>query len=244
MSTTARSERPINRWISTVRPPCFPLAASRSIRSGLDRGSIAYSAVTQPFPLPFIQRGTFSSTVAAHSTWVSPILIKADPSANGASLGTISTGRSSPDGSVVGAAHGHDDRHGFLIGAGEAIPFREESQPMGLAFGRTAGFGGGLPVDFLDAFEPPAEVAFESRDRPACSRSGPSDCPEGSAGQPCLRRNRARTCTRCRIRGPSSAASGHCGGGSAPDRCASAPHRPLPGRRRHRWRCSSGASAR
>ena len=49
-SVTARSERPIRRWISCVRPDCFPFAASRSIRSGVDPGSIEYSAVTQPLP--------------------------------------------------------------------------------------------------------------------------------------------------------------------------------------------------
>ena len=32
-STTARSERPISRWISSVRPPCLPAAASRRMRS-------------------------------------------------------------------------------------------------------------------------------------------------------------------------------------------------------------------
>jgi len=49
--TAARSERPIRRWISIVRPPCFPRAASRSVRSVVARGSIPYSAVTQPLPV-------------------------------------------------------------------------------------------------------------------------------------------------------------------------------------------------
>src|SRR5204862_393286 len=48
--TTARSARPIRRWISTVRPPCFPRAASRSERSPVDAGSSEYSAVIHPRP--------------------------------------------------------------------------------------------------------------------------------------------------------------------------------------------------
>ena len=47
-SHTARSERAISRWISWVRPDCFPLAASREARSGVEPGSMEYSAVTQP----------------------------------------------------------------------------------------------------------------------------------------------------------------------------------------------------
>ena len=40
-----------------------------------------YSAVTQPLPLPFIQRGTSSSTEAVHSTIVRPQLTSTEPSA-------------------------------------------------------------------------------------------------------------------------------------------------------------------
>src|ERR1700745_49559 len=43
-----RRLRPIRRWISTVRPPCLPAAASRRVRSSVARGSMPYSAVTQP----------------------------------------------------------------------------------------------------------------------------------------------------------------------------------------------------
>ena len=56
-SITARSERPIRRWISTVRPSGRPagrvarLAARRS-----SAGSIPYSAVSQPRPEPSRQR--------------------------------------------------------------------------------------------------------------------------------------------------------------------------------------------
>ena len=46
-STAARSERPIRRWISLPRPP-----GSRLVRVCVERGSIAYSAVSQPWSLP------------------------------------------------------------------------------------------------------------------------------------------------------------------------------------------------
>jgi len=49
-STTERIARPISRWISTVRPPCLPRDASRSVRSPVDAGRSEYSAVTQPRP--------------------------------------------------------------------------------------------------------------------------------------------------------------------------------------------------
>ena len=81
MSHTARNERAIKRWISTVRPCCLPFAASRSTRSGEEPGSIEYSAVTQPLPLPFIQRGTSSSIDAVHSTFVRPKVTSTLPAA-------------------------------------------------------------------------------------------------------------------------------------------------------------------
>ena len=80
-STTARSERPISRWISCVRPDCLPSAASRRIRVLVARGSIPYSAVSQPCPLPLRNGGTPSSTLAVHSTRVSPAAISTEPSA-------------------------------------------------------------------------------------------------------------------------------------------------------------------
>ena len=80
-STTARSERPIRRWISWVRPDCLPRAASRSVRVWVERGSMPYSAVTQPRPVLRIQGGTRSSTEAVHSTWVSPNFTRQEPSA-------------------------------------------------------------------------------------------------------------------------------------------------------------------
>src|SRR5216683_4518519 len=80
-SSVARNERPIRRWISTVRPFCLPAEASRRVRSSVARGSIPYSAVTQPRPWPFSHGGSRSSSVAVTSTWVSPNLTMQEPSA-------------------------------------------------------------------------------------------------------------------------------------------------------------------
>ena len=54
-----------------------------------------YSAVTQPPPLPAIQRGTLSSTDAVQMTRVSPSEISAEPVALRTKPGSISTGRRS-----------------------------------------------------------------------------------------------------------------------------------------------------
>ena len=80
-STTARNARPIKRWISTVRPVCLPRAASRLTRVFVERGNKEYSAVTQPWPEPFNQRGTFSSIVAVQMTFVLPHSMSTEPSA-------------------------------------------------------------------------------------------------------------------------------------------------------------------
>jgi hypothetical protein len=61
----------------------------------VEAGSIAYSAVTQPFPLPIIQRGTCSCTEAVQITRVRPIEISADPAALSTNPGSIVTGRMS-----------------------------------------------------------------------------------------------------------------------------------------------------
>src|SRR5690606_41589404 len=63
-SMAARRLRPIRREISTVRPCCLPLAASRCMREPVERGSMPYSAVTQPWPLPRRNGGTLVSTEA------------------------------------------------------------------------------------------------------------------------------------------------------------------------------------
>ena len=80
-STTARSDRPISRWISWVRPETVPVEDSRLERVKVARGSMAYSAVTQPRPWPRSHGGGFSSSEAAHSTWVSPKRTRQEPSA-------------------------------------------------------------------------------------------------------------------------------------------------------------------
>ena len=80
-SIAARSARPISRWISCVRPDCLPRAASRSLRVFVERGSMPYSAVTHPRAVPFRCGGTCSSTLAVHSTRVSPHSISTEPSA-------------------------------------------------------------------------------------------------------------------------------------------------------------------
>src|SRR5438270_2541589 len=91
---TARSDRPTSREISCVRPPMRPFADSRSERVCVARGSIAYSAVTQPSPLPLRQRGTPSVTDAAHSTRVLPNSTSTEPSAWSSQLRVMRTGRS------------------------------------------------------------------------------------------------------------------------------------------------------
>ena len=93
MSVTDRRARPVRRWISWVLPDGRPLATSLRTRSSVDLGSIAYSAVTHPMPLPLRQRGTPGDTVAVQMTCVSPISINADPSALGMNPGVIFTGR-------------------------------------------------------------------------------------------------------------------------------------------------------
>src|SRR5690554_5006185 len=51
------------------------------MRLVVERGSMPYSAVTQPRPEPLIKGGTRSSMVAVHSTCVSPRRIMHEPSA-------------------------------------------------------------------------------------------------------------------------------------------------------------------
>src|SRR6185369_10299304 len=58
------------------------------------RGSMPYSAVTQPLPLPLRNAGTFSSTLAVHSTRVNPNSTSTEPSACFVKLRWKRTGRS------------------------------------------------------------------------------------------------------------------------------------------------------
>ena len=95
VSTTARRLRPMSRLISCVRPPMRPFTDSRSLRVLVARGSIAYSAVTQPRPLPVIQRGTPFVNDAVQSTLVLPNEMSALPSAWALQPRSKVTGRSS-----------------------------------------------------------------------------------------------------------------------------------------------------
>ena len=92
--TTERSERPMSRWISCVRPPTLPAVASRVVRVLVARGSMPYSAVTQPLPLPRRNCGTRSSTLAVQMTRVLPHSTSTEPSACIITCGVIETGRS------------------------------------------------------------------------------------------------------------------------------------------------------
>ena len=78
MSTTTRSERPTRRWISWERP--LGPFRSRDVRVLVERGSMPYSAVTQPWPFPLRKGGTLSSTEAVQMTLVSPNSTSTEPS--------------------------------------------------------------------------------------------------------------------------------------------------------------------
>ncbi len=91
MSTTVRNERPIRRSISMLRPWRRPV--SRGVRVPVEAGIIAYSAVTQPLPLPRRQPFTFSSMVTAHKTFVLPHSIRHEPGAVSSTWRRIVHGR-------------------------------------------------------------------------------------------------------------------------------------------------------
>src|SRR5579863_5462314 len=122
-SATARSERPMRRWISCVRPLCRPRAASRAVRVCVARGSMPYSAVIHPWPLPRRKAGTVSSTLAVHSTWVSPYSTSTEPSACLVWRRAKRTGRNSsgarPEGLLMAAliAQPAQRRRGGVIAA-------------------------------------------------------------------------------------------------------------------------------
>ena len=78
-STTERSERPMSRWISCVRPDWRPWQASRGVRVEVALGKSAYSALIHPVPVPRRKYGTRFSTDAAHITRVRPISMSTDP---------------------------------------------------------------------------------------------------------------------------------------------------------------------
>ena len=78
ISITARSDRPTRRWISCDRP--LGPVRSRDVRVFVERGSMPYSAVTQPWPRPFRNGGTLSSIEAVQSTLVCPKATSTEPS--------------------------------------------------------------------------------------------------------------------------------------------------------------------
>src|SRR6478752_1167371 len=94
-SMIARSDRPMRREISCVRPPTRPLTDSRSDRLHVARGSIEYSAVTQPSPDPFFQRGTPGVNEVTQSTLVPPNSTRTLPSPASRNPRVRVTGRSS-----------------------------------------------------------------------------------------------------------------------------------------------------
>jgi hypothetical protein len=65
---------------------------SRGLRSPVEAGSIEYSAVTQPVPLPSIHFGTLLETEAVQMTRVPPAEIRAEPSALETNPGSMLTG--------------------------------------------------------------------------------------------------------------------------------------------------------
>ena len=69
--------------------------ASRPIRSWVDLGSMPYSAVIQPSPLPLRNDGTPDSTLTVQITFVWPKLMSADPSAWALNPRSMVTARSS-----------------------------------------------------------------------------------------------------------------------------------------------------
>ena len=82
MSTAARRERPMRRCISVERASIFSFLMSRSLRPPpVEEGSMEYSAVTHPRPVSLRKGGTFSSTLAVHSTQVSPHFMSTLPAA-------------------------------------------------------------------------------------------------------------------------------------------------------------------
>src|SRR5699024_643373 len=74
--------------------PILPLTDSRSPRVWVARGSIEYSAVTQPRPESLRQRGTPTVTLAATSTRVRPNSTSTEPSAWSSQLRVMRTSRS------------------------------------------------------------------------------------------------------------------------------------------------------
>ena len=76
-----------------MRPPILPRSLSRGVRVTVERGSIAYSAVTHPRPELRSQPGTPCSIVALVSTRVFPSVTSTEPSAVWTNPGVRVSGR-------------------------------------------------------------------------------------------------------------------------------------------------------
>ena len=76
------------------------------MRSGDEPGSIEYSAVTQPLPVPRSHGGTRSSTDAVHSTRVRPNSTSTEPAAN-----SVKSRANASGAQVVGLAPVTSDAH-------------------------------------------------------------------------------------------------------------------------------------
>ena len=76
-------------------PTASPWPPPASARSAVEPGSMEYSAVTHPLPLPRIHGGTRSSTEAVHRTLVRPIETRTEPGAKTVKSRSKLTGRSS-----------------------------------------------------------------------------------------------------------------------------------------------------
>ena len=122
MSTTERKLRPISRWISWVRPPILPRSLSLGVRVTVERGSMEYSAVTQPRPELRSQPGTPCSTVALVRTRVLPSETRTEPSAVWTKLGSSVSGRSWLGGRPPGRKNGAGLAAG--LGFGLEVPRR------------------------------------------------------------------------------------------------------------------------
>ena len=81
-ATSERNDREAARGKQSGRTQEIQRLIGRSLRSDVAPGSIEYSAVTQPRPLPRSHGGTRSSTDAVHSTRVRPISTSTEPIAS------------------------------------------------------------------------------------------------------------------------------------------------------------------
>ena len=88
-------ERPISRWISTVRPPCLPALASRRVRSDVARGQHAVFRGDPAAPLALEPGRQPLFELAVTRTWVSPNFTRQEPSAYLTTPRSRDTGRSS-----------------------------------------------------------------------------------------------------------------------------------------------------